>query len=151
VTMVSGPDAAPIKADFAQVPVPPEDAEGAPATPPPAAPAAVEAVAAIEFLAPEDQPREIVFAHPFRFEGREIRGATARHMTLAEVIRVFESAPRDESGATTMVHFYAAMTGLPAPVIRALAASDHEALVDACFPFLPRAITGGSSRSTPAT
>lgn len=147
MTMVSGPDAEPIKADFAQVPVPPEDAEGAPAPPPAVAPAA-EDVAAIEFLAPDDRPREIVFAHPFRFEGREIRGATVRHMTLAEVIRVFEAAPRDAGDSVPLVHFYAAMTGLPAPVIRALAASDHEALLAACYPFLPRSITGASSKST---
>jgi len=139
---------APIPADFSTIPLPPE---GAPGEVSAAASAPAEEVAEIEWLDPADQPREIVFAHPFRWRGQEYRRATARHMTLAEVIRVFESAPRDANNEVSMAHFYAAMTGLPAPVIRALAAADHEALHAACHPFLPRAITGAASKSDPAT
>lgn len=143
----------PIAADFSQIPLPPEGAPGEenPASGRAGPAAAPDDVAAIEFLDPAARAREIAFAFPFVCDGREVRGVTARRMTGAEVMRVSETAPKDAEGGVALLHFYAAMTGLPAGVIRALDADDHQALHEGCYPFLPRSITGAISNSTDAT
>lgn len=142
----AGENEGPIKADFEQIPVPPEGAPGDTALSADAPRTLADETAQIEFINTSDQPVTIPFTHPFRFEDREVRSVTARHMTLAEVIKVFEAAPHDPDGGVALVHFYAAMTDLPVTVIRALAANDHEALHAACYPFLPRSITGVTSK-----
>lgn len=145
-----GASNAPIAADFSNIPLPPEGAPGEPKTASRGDPErAAEDVAAIEFLDPAARSQEIALDFPFKWEGREVRSVMARRMTLAEVIRVSETAPKDEKGDIALVHFYAAMTGLPTPVLRALDADDSERVQAGCYPFLPRSITGSISRSTP--
>lgn len=145
-----GASNAPIAADFSKIPMPPEGAEGeAPARV--AEPAAAAEVAVIEFLDPAARATEIPLDFPFVWDGREIVSVTARRLTFADVMRVSETAPKDEDGAIALVHFYAEMTRLPAAVIRALDSDDGMRVQEGCFPFLPRSIAASISRSTAET
>lgn len=141
-----GASNAPIAADFSTIPLPPEGAEGEAAEA--VKPAPAEDVAVIEFLDPAARSTEIPLDFPFVWEGREVRGVTARRLTLGEVLRVSETAPKDADGGIALVHFYAVMIGLPAAVVRALDSDDSQRVQEGCFPFLPRSITGSISRST---
>lgn len=141
----------PIQADFSKIPLPPEGAEGEAPAKAAAAVAQAQETAAIEFLDPAARAKEIPLDFPIMWDGREIASVTARRLTLAEVVRVSETAPKDDEGSIALVHFYAAMTGLPASVIRALDSDDSQRVQEECFPFLPRSITGSISRSTGET
>lgn len=144
---LEGASNAPIAVDFSTIPLPPEGAEGETAAEA-AKPAAAEDVAVIEFLDPAARAKEIPLDFPFVWEGREVTRLVARRLTLGEVLRVSETAPKDADGGIALVHFYAAMIGLPAAVIRALDSDDSQRVQEGCFPFLPRSITGSISRST---
>jgi len=116
-------------------PPPPEGIEGEPATPRRASAKAPEVVA-LDFIDPAAIQRTEPFAHPFRWEGREVRSFTARKLTLSEVARIVEGLRDDEEG--DLIVFYEVMVGLPAAVIRGLIEEDGQLLVDTCYPFLPR-------------
>lgn len=145
-----GASNAPIAADFSKIPLPPEGAEGEKATQVEKPVAAAE-VAVIEFLDPAARATEIPLDFPFVWDGREIVSVTARRLTFAEVMRVSEMAPKDADGGIALIHFYAEMIGLPAPVIRALDSDDGQRVQEGCFPFLPRSIAGSISKSTGET
>jgi hypothetical protein len=134
------------KSDFANIPLPPDETEGEPVAAA-AAPAAPPLVAVLDFLEP--RRLETPFAHPFRWNGEEVRGFAARRLSLAEVGRLVESARGQED--FDPIEFYSVMTGLPAAVIRGLDADDGELLVETCYPFLPRVAQQVISLVAPGT
>jgi hypothetical protein len=130
-------------------PPPPPGLVGEPqeAAAPAKAAAPLREVATLDFLDPAAVRREETFAYPFRLDGCEVRGFTARKLTLSEVGRIVEAMRADEDG--DLIVFYEVMTGLPAPVIRGLIEEDGQKLVDACYPFLPRVAQTLISLQTP--
>jgi len=130
-------------------PPPPEGMAGEPQeAAAPAKPAAMlREIAALDFLDPAAVRREEPFVHPFRLDGREVRGFTARKLTLGEVGRIVEAMRADEDA--DLIVFYEVMTGLPAAVIRGLIEEDGQKLVDTCYPFLPRVAQTLISLQTP--
>ncbi|MCC3246126.1 phage tail assembly protein [Methylocystis sp. WRRC1] len=132
------------KADFSAFPLPPEGTEGeAPGAP--ARADAPEEAAALDFLDPAAMSATVDLAFPFRLDGREVRMVTIRRLSFGEALRLSERA-QAAGRAVTNMDFFAAMTGLPAAVIRGMEAGDADRLTDACLPFLPRA--GEDSAST---
>lgn len=133
---------APISADFSNIPLPPEGpADDAPAS----AKAAPEPddVAVLDFLDPVVSV--VSLDHPFRWNGLEVREVTVKMPSFAEVIRVYESSKKDDDGRVALIEFYAAMTGLPASVLRAMPFDDSEKVTAACIPFLPRELRASVS------
>jgi hypothetical protein len=140
------------KADFTNMPLPPEGAEGEP-TSASGRPGedknssrAEESVAVLEFLDPAAMTKTVVLSFPFYLGGdvprRLVGELIVRRLSYAQVARVYERAAG--GGEVKLVEFYAEMTGLPAAVLRALEASDAQRIVDACHPFLPPAVRGES-------
>ncbi len=141
-------------------PLPPEGARGeapAAAVAPAAAPAPIArpAVARLDFLDPAAITAEVAFAYPFRLDDREVRGCTIRRLTTAEVGAVIEDIPEGE--AYDLYAFVAAMTDLPAPVLRGLIDDDGAEVLAKARPFLPRAVaaifyspTSGSGEASPS-
>lgn len=132
------------KSDFANIPLPPEGGEEEPAAPARSTP---PLVAVLDFL--DARQAETPFVHPFRWNGAEVRSFTARRLLMAEVGQLVETARGGED--FDPIEFYAAMTGLPAPVIRGLDADDGALLVDTCYPFLPRVAQQVISLLSPET
>ena len=126
-----------IHADFSTIPLP---EEGPAETAPIVAKAASEPddVAVLDFFDAEKMQTIVTLDHPFRWNGREVREATVKTLSFTEVVRVYESAKKDEDGKVALIEFYAAMTGLPASVLRAMPFDDSEKVTAACIPFLPR-------------
>lgn|GEM_PF-2253713 len=115
-------------------PLPPQGADGEPAAV--ADIRSAPEIAVLEFLNPETVRAEVPLQHPFRLEGQEVRVITVRRLAMAEIGRVADRLV--ELGHFDRYEFYAAMTGLPAAVIRALPDDDGEALLEKLTPFLPR-------------
>ncbi|MBY6244029.1 hypothetical protein [Methylosinus sp. Sm6] len=136
------------KADFVNIPLPPEEAAAEIAAPAREAPAP-PLVAVLDFLEPEAVRKETPFRFPFRLDGREVRSFVARRLLLVEVGGLVARA--QSQGDIDPIEFYAVMTGLPAPVIRGLEADDGELLVETCYPFLPRIAQAAISLLTPAS
>lgn len=134
---MSQKDQAPIPADFSNIPLPPEGpADAAPA----AAKTAPEPddVAVLDFIDAQSQHTTVALDHPFRWKGVEVRDVTVKMPSFADVVRVYETAKKDDEGKVALIEFYAAMTGLPASVLRAMPFDDSEKVTAACIPFLPR-------------
>jgi hypothetical protein len=127
-----------VKADFAQVPLPPDGAEGevteasAPALP---SPTQAE-VAILEFEDPAGMIEEVPLNHPFRWKGEWLRKVSIRRLIFAEALRVNEEAQK-AGREVTSIDLFAAMTALSAPVIRGMEAADADRVTKACLPFLP--------------
>lgn len=134
------PVEAAIKSDFSQIPVPPEGAEGE-AQAEQAARAKLDAerpqIALLEFEEPEKMVTEQPLSHPFRWNGDWLRKVKIRRLTFAEAMRVAEAA-RNEGRDLSNYDLFAAMTGLPEPVIRGMEAGDGDRVTKACLPFLPQ-------------
>ncbi|MCF4125053.1 phage tail assembly protein [Methylobacterium sp. SyP6R] len=139
--------------------LPPEGAPGeapAPAAPAPVAPPASRPEAAVlDFLDPAAIRTDIPLDYPFRHEGREVRSITVRRLTTAEVGAVIEAIP--EGANYDLYDFVAAMSGLPAPVLRGLIDDDGAEVLAKARPFLPRAVaaifyspTSGSGGRSPS-
>jgi hypothetical protein len=127
-----------VKADFSQVPLPPEGAEGERSEANDralSAPAQAE-VAILEFENPAGMIDEVPLSHPFRWKGEWLRKISVRRLTFAEALRVNEEAQRAGREVKSM-DLFAAMTGLSAPVIRGMEATDADRVTKACLPFLP--------------
>jgi len=131
------------------IPLPPEElwreldnsGEGAAAgaEAPPKAPEKAPEVATLDFVG--DRPEVTVpLRYPFRLDGRPVEAVTVRELQTWEVGAIARSIPPAEAG--DLFHFYAAMTGLPAPVLRALPGTDGERVTGAAWAFLPRMIRG---------
>lgn len=127
----------PIPADFANIPLPPEGPADAAVLQTKAAPEPDD-VAVLDFLDAERMQATVTLDHPFRWNEREVREVTVKMPSFTEVIRVYESSKKDDDGKVALIEFYAAMTGLPASVLRAMPFDDSEKVTAACIPFLPR-------------
>lgn len=123
-------------------PPPPPGLPGEPAAIPAgssrAAPRPAPEAAALRFLDAEARSASIPLEHPFLWQEREVRAIDVRRLTVAEVGAVVESA--GGMGEVDLYDFYAAMTGLPAPVLRGLDDDDGASFVAAARPFLPRLV-----------
>ncbi len=123
--------------DAEPLPLPPIDPPGgAAAQAAPAEPARKPLeVAVLRFLDPGAMQTEIPLAFPFEWDGREVRSITVRRLATAEVGAVMDAIP---VGEEYDVHtFIAAMSGLPAPVLRALIEDDAEEVIAKARPLLP--------------
>lgn len=118
--------------------------------PPPAPEQAAEAaasaprkpleVAALEFLDADAVRASMQLAHPFRWDGREVRSIEVRRVSA---LAIAEALP--EFQAQDDFAIYAVMTGLPAPVLRGLLREDREALMAIAGPLLRQETDGASS------
>jgi hypothetical protein len=145
-TVGSAADSAAVKADFSQVPLPQEGAEGE----------RVEAngqalssptqaeVAILEFENPAGMVEEVPLSHPFRWRGEWLRKVSVRRLTFAEALRVNDEAQTADREVKS-IDLFAAMTGLSAPVIRGMEATDADRVTKACLPFLPLVEEGQAS------
>ncbi len=140
-----------VAADLSRIPAPPEGAEGeepqADATAVAKAKADNPLVAALRFVAADAMAKTIPLECPFEWDGTVYSSVTARKLTYAEVTRVYERA-KDGDGEVKLIEFYAEMTGLPAAVIRGMESGDAQAVVEGCYPFLPRQLRSETSPST---
>lgn len=127
-----------VKADFSQVPLPPQGAEGEPSEVNGHAlssPTQAE-VAILEFEDPAGMIEEVPLNHPFRWKGEWVRKVSIRRLTFAEALRVNEEAQK-AGREVTSIDLFAAVTALSAPVIRGMEATDADRVTKACLPFLP--------------
>lgn len=125
---------------LSEIPLPPPelrdqlDNSGLAADAEPEGPA--EEVATLEFVGDDLPEATFPLRHPFRWEGQRYDAITVRMLTTAEVGRIVGQASR--SGKTPdRWDIYAAMTGLPTKVLRALPSVDGDPIVDKAFDFLP--------------
>jgi len=139
-----------VKADLSRIPAPPEGAEGEPQADA-AAVATAKAddppVATLKFVDDYAMFKSIDVEHPFEWEGTVYYSVNARRLSYAEVTRVYERA-KDGDGEVKLLEFYAEMTSLPAEVIRGMESGDAQAVIEGCYPFLPRQLRSETSPST---
>lgn len=133
-----------VKADFLQVPIPPEGADGETAAISEQE-TAYPLAAVLEFEEPESMVKEEPLKHPFRWKGEWLRKISIRRLTFAEAMRVTVDAQK-AGREITNIDLFAAMTGLPAQVIRGMEAGDGDRVTNACLPFLP--LTGEEKTSS---
>ena len=119
--------------------LPGEPVEAAPAPAPTPRPAR-EKMAVLRFLDPGAVSKIVPLKYPFAYvgEGGEeivVREITVRRLAVAEVGSVLDVI--SASDKVDLYEFYAAMTGHPAAVLRAI--PDDEGVIEACGPFLPAA------------
>lgn len=124
------------------VPLPPPGAEGEPVAPAAPAPTAEGAaarpapeVAVLRFIDPAAVRREVPLGFPFEHEGQVVSAITVRRLNTAEVGAIIDRYAPDDT--LDLYDFYAAMTGLPAPVLRGLIDDDAVEVRAAANPFLP--------------
>lgn len=82
--------------------------------------------------------RRVSIRNSFRHDGAivsEVRVLALTPADLAEILTKVENAD--------VYDFYAAMTGLPASVIRGMRGRDGEDVTEACYDFLPRFMRAG--------
>jgi hypothetical protein len=130
----------PLEVDISEIPLPPDELTEALDNSQPdvgQSPAEKPEVAALDFLS-DAGTREVAITldHPFRFDGRDIRTIKVRKLTVVEVAEVSGRAGRT---GFDIYEIYAAMTGLPAAVLRGLLDDDGEAVIGKAYDFLPRA------------
>lgn len=134
---------------FEEIPLPPQElwaeldntgdqpAAGAPTQEAPA-PAIVKRpareIAELEFTG--KKPFVVVpLEYEFPFGGRTISEITVRRLSIGEVGNLIDSLPADRIDNFDV---YAAMTGLPAAILRGLVDVDGERVTEACYDFLHR-------------
>lgn len=119
--------------------LPPADAPGEDLAPADVSPVRSRPqVAVLRFLDPASLERRITLRFPFEWEGREVRAIVVRRLVVAEVGEIMGAYDEDEP--VDLYDFLAAMTGLPAPVLRGMQADDGEEVLTAGRPLLPRYI-----------
>ncbi|MCO5083093.1 MAG: hypothetical protein M9955_15740 [Rhizobiaceae bacterium] len=92
-------------------------------------------IAQLEFVG--RKPIETVpLEYPFLLAGETISEIRVRRLPIGEVGDLIDSLP---AGRIDNFEIYAAMTGLPAPVLRGLVDVDGEKVTGVCWDFLPRA------------
>lgn len=123
--------------------VPPPDAPDAAAggvspveVPPRAAPR--PQVAALEFEGVRF--RDVPLEFPFTWDGQRVDVVTVRRLLTRQVA---ELCP--DGNAPDVFEVYAAMTGLPAPVLRGMDSDDGQAVAGAAWDFLPRLLRAAYS------
>lgn len=97
---------------------------------------APEPITDLDFLG-EAHQTVITLEHPFNLQGEKVERITVRRLRIGDVDRFIK---RLRGGSFSTFEIYAAMTGLPAPVLRGLIDVDGDAVTDACFDFLPRSL-----------
>ena len=80
--------------------------------------------------------KDVPLDFPFEWDGREVTSITVRRLTTAEMGEVVGRA----SGDFDQWDVFAAMTGLPADVLRGLEAGDGDAVTGVAWDFLPRSL-----------
>ena len=133
-------DKDPLRVDVADIPKPPaelvDELDNSGAAPVAAETEAGEEAVTLDFVGDEPPHRTFQLRYPFRLEGRRIDSVTVRQLTTAEMGRIAGDMAR--AGRTSELYeIYAAMTGLPARVLRLLPAVDGGPIVDQAFDFLP--------------
>lgn len=88
-------------------------------------------IAELQFLDPASVSKTFTLEFPFVYEGKEVREITVRRLAVAEIGAIFTNV--DDAD---LYDFYAAMTGLPKEVLKAL--RDEDVIFEGCAPFLPR-------------
>lgn len=116
-------------------PLPPVGLEGEPAAPAPRPPRKPVEVATLTFLDPDAISTNVPLRYPFAWDGAEIRSVTVRRLSAAEVGMI--SGDLGEGDTIELYAFYAAMTGLPAEVLRGMIDDDNIAVTEVALPFLP--------------
>ncbi len=126
------------------IPMPPPDmwaeldnssnAEGSTGTPTPPAP--VKASASLVFTGGKTWSKDVPLDFPFEWDGREVTSITVRRLTTAEMGDVVGRAGSNFD----QWDVFAAMTGLPADVLRGLEAGDGDAVTGVAWDFLPRSL-----------
>ena len=110
-----------------------------------AAPLPVKAqreVAKLDFVS-ATYAREVPLKFPFRLGGRVIDIVFVRRLTIAELGDLLDKLPPQR---TDNFEIYAAMTGLPAPILRGLIDVDGQDVTGACYDFLPRVFLPAKAR-----
>lgn len=116
----------PPAADIPQrtVPAPGAAAPAAKAPPP---------VEQLDFLPGKVREVTVPLDYPFRWNGAEVREVTVRRLSTGEIGAVLDAA-----GETyTLYDIYAAMTGLPAAVLRGMDDDDNARVLEVAGDFLP--------------
>jgi hypothetical protein len=135
----------PTQTAIEEIPLPPPEFWGeldnSTAAPAATAPAVSEAVyeqdaEELDFVG-DDHHTVVTLKHPFRRAGVVVDTIIVRRLRIGEVDGVLRRV-----GATKVSLFdiYAQMTGVPAPVLRGLIDEDGDAVTDAAYRFLPRAL-----------
>ena len=99
-------------------------------------------IEALDFVEPSQFSTTVSLKHPFKRDGKTVRKVLIRRLKTGEVARLVNLAVE---GAFSNYDAYAAMTGLPKPVVRGLIDEDGDAVTDACFDFLPPVLKGGET------
>jgi len=97
-----------------------------------------EAIVALDFVA-NSHRRIISLKYPFRLNGKVVEAITVRRLLIGEVDNFLRKTAREKLSTFDV---YAYMAGLPASVLRGLIDEDGDAVTDAAYDFLPRALKG---------
>ena len=134
----------PVAADLPEAPPAPEVDAAQPAAAAPSRPP-VE-IAVLEFLSADGVRASVPLTHPFRWDGREGRELLLQRLSLLRVGQIWADVERRDD-----YELYAAMCGLPAPVLRGMMREDREALAAAADPLLDLEAGKAPSGDTPAS
>ncbi len=93
-------------------------------------------VATLDFINPSAFTKTVKLKHPFKLDGVVIERVTITRLSLGQV-GIIADRMKTEEGADP-IEFYAAMAGLPVPVLRGMKEVDGMAVMEAATPFLPR-------------
>ena len=97
--------------------------------------AADEEVVTLEFVGDDLPEATFTLRFPFRWQGERVNSITVRQLTTAQVGKIMTATPANK--APELMDLYAAMTGLPAKVLRAIPATDMSPIIDKAYDFLP--------------
>ncbi len=98
--------------------------------------APVKASATLVFTGGKTWSKAVPLDFPFEWDGREVTSITVRRLTTAEMGDVVGRVGADFD----QWDVFAAMTGLPADVLRGLEAGDGDAVTGVAWDFLPRSL-----------
>lgn len=113
-----------------------------------AAPPPAREIARLDFSGAKLPVRLIPLEYGFTHAGARVASVTVRRLSIGEVGDLIDSLP---PGRVDNFDIYAAMTGLPAPVLRGLVDVDGERVTEACYDFLPRVFRPEEPPPAPAS
>ena len=130
---LSGPD--PLQVPVEEIPLPPEHlVDELDNTPAVEALAPAREVATLSFVG-DGPAKEFPLRFPFLWNGETVSSVTVRCLSTAEMGEAMRAIGAEAD--FDLFDIYARMTGLAAPVLRALPSLDGEPITAACFDFLP--------------
>lgn len=100
------------------------------------APAPPAEIAELDFIG-DAHLRVVPLKHAFRLDGRAVTEVTIRRLKIGELGDIIASK---RAAPLSLFDVYAHMAGLPAAVLRGLVDEDGDAVTDAAYDFLPRAL-----------